>query len=136
MFVDEVDMHVIAGRGGRGCVAFRREKFVPRGGPSGGDGGHGGSVWLVGEASRNTLFHLRFTSLFAADRGRHGEGSNKTGKSGGDLEVPVPLGTQVRDAETGDFLGEVLADGERLLVAAGGGGGRGNARFATPTNQA
>ncbi len=101
-------------------MAFRREKFVPRGGPSGGDGGDGGSVWLVGEIGRNTLFHLRFTSLFAAERGRHGEGSNKTGRTGGDLEVPVPLGTQVYDAEIGDFLGEILEDGQRLLVAAGG----------------
>ena len=121
-------------------MAFRREKYVPRGGPSGGDGGDGGSVYLVGDAAKNTLYHLRFTSLFSAERGRHGEGSNRTGKSGGDLAVPVPLGTQVYDAdsgaETGAMLGEILADGERLLVAAGGQGGRGNARFATPTDQA
>jgi GTP-binding protein len=139
-FIDEAFIHVRAGRGGNGCMAFRHEKFVPRGGPSGGDGGDGGSVWLVGDAARNTLYHLRFTSLFAAERGRHGEGSNRTGRSAGDLEVPVPLGTQVYDVESGAekglLRGEILADGERLLVAAGGSGGRGNARFATATNQA
>jgi GTPase len=136
IFLDEATIHVRAGRGGNGCVAFRREKYVPRGGPSGGDGGLGGSVYLVGHANRNTLYHLRFASLYPAQRGRHGEGSNKSGKSGEDLEVPVPLGTVVYDEETGDLLGEVLTDGERLLVAAGGQGGRGNARFATATNQA
>ncbi|HEX6900002.1 MAG TPA: GTPase ObgE [Thermoanaerobaculia bacterium] len=136
IFLDEATIHVRAGRGGNGCVAFRREKYVPRGGPSGGDGGEGGSVYLVGHANRNTLYHLRFASLYPAQRGRHGEGSNKSGKSGEDLEVPVPLGTVVYDEETGDLLGEVLRDGERLLVAAGGQGGRGNARFATATNQA
>jgi GTPase len=135
-FLDEATIHVRAGRGGNGCMAFRREKYVPRGGPSGGDGGDGGSVYLIGDAAKNTLYHLRFTSLFSAERGRHGEGSNRTGRSGGDLEVPVPLGTQVHDAETGAMLGEILADGERLLVAAGGQGGRGNARFATSTDQA
>jgi GTP-binding protein len=136
IFLDEATIHVRAGRGGNGCVAFRREKYVPRGGPSGGDGGLGGSVYLVGHANRNTLYHLRFASLYPAQRGRHGEGSNKSGKSGEDLEVPVPLGTVVYDEETGDLLGEVLQDGARLLVAAGGQGGRGNARFATATNQA
>ena len=117
-------------------MAFRREKYVPRGGPSGGDGGDGGSVFLVGDANRNTLYHLRFASLYAAQRGRHGEGSNKSGKSGEDHEVPVPLGTVAYDRDTGAMLGEILADGQRLLVAGGGRGGRGNARFATATNQA
>jgi GTP-binding protein len=117
-------------------MAFRREKFVPRGGPSGGDGGDGGSVYLVGEAQRNTLYHLRFASLYPALRGSHGEGSNKTGKTGDDLFVPVPLGTLVYDAETGELLGEILEDRQRLRVAEGGRGGRGNARFATATNQA
>jgi len=117
-------------------MAFRREKFVPRGGPSGGDGGHGGSVWLVGEIGRNTLYHLRFFSLYAAERGRHGEGSLKTGRSGGDLEIQVPLGTQAYDEETGELLGEILEDGQRLQVAGGGHGGRGNAHFKTATNQA
>ena len=136
IFLDEAAIHVRAGRGGNGCVAFRREKFVPRGGPSGGDGGDGGSVYLVGQTNRNTLYHLRFASLYPAERGRHGEGSNKSGKSGDDLEIPVPLGTVVYDKETDELLGEILADGERLLVAGGGRGGRGNARFATATNQA
>src|SRR3954453_7439059 len=107
IFLDEARIHVQAGRGGNGCMAFRREKYVPRGGPSGGDGGHGGSVYLVGQANRNTLYHLRFASLYAAERGRHGEGSNKTGRDGDDLEVAVPLGTVVYDAETGERLGEV-----------------------------
>ena len=95
IFLDEATIHVRGGRGGNGIVAFRREKYVPRGGPSGGDGGHGGSVWLAGDAGRNTLYHLRFASLYAAERGRHGEGSNKAGRTGDDLEVPVPLGTVV-----------------------------------------
>jgi len=136
IFLDEAILHVRGGRGGNGCVAFRREKYVPRGGPSGGDGGHGGAVVLVGDASLNTLFHLRFQSLYAAPRGRHGEGSNRTGKSGEDLVVPVPLGTQAFAADGGALLGEILHDGERLEVAAGGRGGRGNARFATATNRA
>ena len=136
IFLDEAAIHVQAGRGGNGCVAFRREKYVPRGGPSGGDGGEGGSVYLAGYANRNTLYHLRFASVYPAERGRHGEGSNKSGRAGDDLEVPVPLGTVVYDAETDELLGEILEDGQRLLVAAGGRGGRGNARFATATNQA
>ena len=117
-------------------MAFRREKYVPRGGPSGGDGGDGGAVYLLGDARKNTLYHLRLQSLYAADRGRHGEGSNKSGKSAGDLDIVVPLGTVAHDADSGELLGEVIADGERLLVASGGRGGRGNARFATPTDQA
>ena len=129
-------IHVQGGRGGDGCIAFRREKYVPKGGPSGGDGGHGGSVVLVGDRSKNTLFHLRFQQLYAADRGRHGEGSNRSGRSGGDLEIRVPLGTEVHDAEGDVLLGEILDDGQRLEVAAGGQGGRGNAYFKSATNQA
>jgi GTP-binding protein len=136
IFLDEATVHVRGGRGGNGCVAFRREKFVPNGGPSGGDGGHGGTVSLVGDARRNTLYHLQFQSLYAADRGRHGEGSNCHGKRGDDLDVPVALGTVVYDADTDEVLGELLNDGERLQVAAGGRGGWGNARFPTATNQA
>ncbi len=135
-FLDESVIHVQGGRGGNGCVAFRREKYVPRGGPSGGDGGHGGAVWLVGDSSLNTLFHLRFRQLYAAERGRHGEGSNRTGRSGDDLEIPVPLGTQVYDAEGDVFLGELLEEAGRLRVAAGGAGGRGNSHFKSSTNQA
>jgi GTP-binding protein len=136
IFIDEAIIHVRGGHGGNGCVAFRREKYVPRGGPSGGDGGDGGSVYLVGQLNRNTLYHLRFQSLYAAERGRHGEGSNKSGKSAGDLEIPVPLGTIAYNEDTGEMLGEIVADGERLRVAGSGRGGRGNARFATATNQA
>lgn len=129
-------IHVRAGRGGNGCSAFRREKFVPRGGPSGGDGGHGGAVILIGDEGLNTLYHLRFRSIYPAERGRHGEGSNKTGRSGRDLEIKVPPGTQVFDSEDSTLVGEILGHGERLVVAAGGRGGRGNARFATSTNRA
>ena len=136
IFIDEASIHVRGGRGGNGCVAFRREKYVPRGGPSGGDGGDGGAVYLLGDARKNTLYHLRFQSLYAADRGRHGEGSNKSGKSAGDLDIVVPLGTVAYDDDSGELLGEVVADGERLLVCSGGRGGKGNARFATATNQA
>jgi len=135
-FVDEAVIHVEAGRGGNGCVAFRREKFVPRGGPAGGDGGHGGAVYLRGDAQMNTLQHLRFNPHYRADRGRHGEGSNKTGRSGEATFVQVPLGTAVVDAESGDFLGELLEDRQDLLIVEGGRGGRGNARFASATNQA
>ncbi len=135
-FVDEARIHVVAGKGGNGCVAFRREKFVPRGGPSGGDGGHGGSVILVGDAGLNTLYSLRNSKRVVAERGRHGEGSNRTGKTGSDREIEVPLGTIVRDAQTGELLGELIEPGQRLVVAQGGRGGRGNARFATSTRQA
>jgi len=136
IFLDEATIHVRGGRGGNGCVAFRREKYVPKGGPSGGDGGHGGSVWLLGQLGRNTLYHLHFTAVYEAERGRHGEGSNCTGRSGEDRDIGVPLGTVAFDGESGDRLGEVTVDGERLLVAEGGHGGRGNAHFATATRQA
>ena len=136
IFLDEAVVHVRGGRGGNGCVAFRREKYVPKGGPSGGDGGAGGSVFLVGEARLNTLYHLRFQSLYAAERGRHGEGSRRSGRSGDDLAIEVPLGTVAYEAEGGALVGEVLEDGARLLVAQGGRGGKGNAHFATSTHQA
>jgi GTP-binding protein len=136
IFLDEALLHVRGGRGGDGCVAFRREKYVPRGGPSGGDGGHGGDVAMIGDARLNTLYHLQFQSIYPAERGRHGMGAKRSGRAGEDLEVRVPLGTVVRDAESGELLGEVLADGERLTVAKGGRGGWGNQHFATATNQA
>jgi GTP-binding protein len=136
IFLDQARIHVRGGNGGNGCMAFRREKFVARGGPSGGDGGHGGAVVLVGDDQMNTLFHLRFASLYPGERGAHGLGANRTGRSGKDLEVRVPLGTQVFDESDGAMLGEVIHSGERLVVAAGGRGGRGNARFASATNQA
>ena len=136
IFLDEATIRVAGGHGGNGCVAFRREKFVPRGGPAGGDGGHGGDVWLVGDGGLNTLYHLRFRSIYAGQRGRHGEGSNRTGRCGAEHQVMVPLGTEVHDADSGELVGEVLLDGNRLLAARGGRGGRGNARFASPTRQA
>lgn len=134
-FIDEVRFSVRGGRGGDGCVAFRREKFVPKGGPSGGDGGAGGSVILVGDGNLNTLYHLRFRTLHAAQKGRAGEGSNRTGRSGEDLIIRVPLGTLVFDDATNAESGEILDIGQRLVIASGGRGGRGNARFASATRQ-
>jgi GTP-binding protein len=135
-FVDEVVIHTAGGRGGNGCVAFRREKYVPRGGPSGGDGGHGGSVFLVGDEGLSTLQHLRFHQRYDAERGRHGEGSNRTGKSGDSIDVPVPLGTIVFDEASGERRGEIVEHGARLEVARGGRGGRGNAHFASSRRRA
>ncbi len=141
MFVDEVDIHVVAGDGGNGCLAFRREKFVPRGGPSGGDGGPGGSIFIVASPHTNTLINYRFHPEFDAGRGQHGMGSNCTGKAGGDLELAVPLGTLVYE-KTDDpehpwkLLADLAGQGDRVLVARGGHGGRGNARFASATNRA
>lgn len=135
-FIDEVRFHVLGGRGGNGCVAFRREKYQPKGGPAGGDGGAGGSVALVGDTNLNTLYHLRFRTVRGAPSGRHGEGSDKTGRSGDDLDIRVPLGTLVYDEDGDVLLGEILEGEQRLVVAAGGRGGRGNARFKTATRQA
>ncbi len=135
-FIDEAVLDVLAGAGGNGCMAFRREKFVPHGGPSGGDGGDGGSVILVGSSGSGTLYRLTFPARYHAERGRHGEGSNRTGRSGGDLLIPVPLGTEVHDAKSGEALGEILAEDERLVVARGGAGGRGNARFKSARQRA
>jgi len=135
-FVDEVTIYVEAGDGGSGCVSFRREKFIPRGGPDGGDGGDGGSVFLVADASLNTLVDLRRRQGFRARRGKGGMGRNMTGRSGEDLLVRVPVGTRVRDEETWESIGELLREGERLLVAQGGFHGIGNARFRSSTNRA
>jgi GTP-binding protein len=136
VFIDEVKIYVKAGDGGNGCLAFRREKYVPRGGPSGGDGGQGGSVYLVASPHQNTLLHFRFNPEHKAERGRHGEGSNRTGHEGKSIDVLTPVGTVVYDADTGEKLHDFTAPGERFLVARGGRGGRGNARFATSTHQA
>jgi GTP-binding protein len=139
VFVDEVDIHVAAGHGGRGAMAFRREKFVPRGGPSGGDGGPGGSVYLVANANLNTLLNYRFQKIFSAGRGGHGEGSNRTGKNGADIELQVPTGTVVYERmDDGEYVqvADLTEDGERVILAKGGLGGRGNASFATSTNRA
>lgn len=136
MFIDEVRILIKAGDGGNGCLAFRREKYVPRGGPSGGDGGRGGDVYLVANEHHNTLLHLRFNPEHKAERGRHGEGSNRTGRNGHDVEVAVPVGTVVFDSESGEQLFDFTEPGQRFLAARGGRGGRGNARFASSTHQA
>jgi GTP-binding protein len=140
MFVDEVDIHVFAGAGGSGSLSFRREKFIPRGGPDGGDGGHGGSVFIVATPTKNTLVDFRFHPEFKAGRGHHGEGSNRTGQSAEDLEIPVPLGTLVFEKVPGTDelrqLADLAEEGQRVLVARGGRGGRGNARFVSSTNRA
>jgi GTP-binding protein len=141
MFVDEVDIHVAAGNGGRGCLSFRREKFVPKGGPDGGDGGAGGSVYVAASPRKNTLVDFRFHPEFEAERGRHGQGANKTGRTGRDLTIDVPVGTLVfvRTPESDEppvLLADLAADGDRVLVAQGGRGGLGNARFVSSTNRA
>jgi len=136
MFLDRVKIHVKAGDGGNGVTAFRREKFVPRGGPSGGDGGVGGSVFIEADEGLNTLLHLRYNPEHKAERGRHGEGSNRFGKDGEHVTVRVPVGTQVFDADSGDLLFDFVEAGQNYLVAKGGKGGWGNAHFATPTKQA
>jgi len=136
LFIDEVIITVKAGDGGNGCMAFRREKFVPRGGPSGGDGGRGGDVIMIASTHHNTLLHFRFNPEHNAQRGRHGEGSQRTGRDGTDVELPVPVGTVVYDAETGEQLYDFTHPGERYVVAKGGKGGKGNARYATSTHQA
>jgi GTP-binding protein len=138
MFVDEVDIHIIAGSGGDGCLSFRREKFVPRGGPDGGDGGAGGSVYVAAIATKNTLVDFRFHPEFKARRGQHGQGSNRTGQTAADLDVTVPIGTLVYDKSDGArrLLADLAEEGQRVLVARGGRGGRGNARFVSSTNRA
>ena len=136
MFVDEAKISVKAGDGGNGCVAFRREKYVPRGGPSGGDGGNGGSVYLEANPNDNTLLRYRYNREFKADRGRHGEGSNCTGVSGDDLILKVPVGTLVYDEQNEEVLADLKGPGQRVLVAQGGKGGRGNQHFAKPWHQA
>ena len=136
MFVDEARITVIGGDGGNGCASFRREKFVPRGGPDGGDGCNGGSVVLVADPELNTLLPFRYRSIFRAERGRHGEGAERTGKSGDDLEVHVPVGTLVSDASSGAVLADLAHPNSRVPIARGGRGGRGNARFASATNRA
>lgn len=135
-FIDEATIWVEAGDGGNGCVSFRREKFIAKGGPDGGDGGDGGSVYLVATDALNTLADFRFQRKFRAERGHNGMGSNMTGKSGGDLRVPVPVGTLVRDADTQELMGDLVSSGQELLVAKGGFHGLGNTRFKSSTNRA
>jgi GTP-binding protein len=136
MFIDEATIRVKAGDGGNGCMAFRREKFVPRGGPSGGDGGRGGDIIMESSERHNTLVHFRFNPEYQAQRGRHGEGSNKTGRQGEDVLLKVPVGTTVYDQDTGEKVYDFSRPDERVIVARGGRGGRGNARFATPVHRA
>ena len=135
-FVDEAYIRVEAGDGGGGCVSFRREKYIPRGGPNGGDGGDGGSVFLVADVNLNTLVDFRHRRRHRAERGQNGMSSNMTGRSGKDLVIRVPVGTRVFDEETEERIGELLSDGERLLVAQGGFHGIGNTRFKSSTNRA
>jgi len=135
-FIDEVKIWVKGGDGGRGCVSFRREKFIPRGGPNGGDGGKGGDAILMAREGLSTLLDLKYQQHYRAARGEHGKGKNQQGKSGEDLIIPVPLGTVAKDRETGEVLKDLTQEGEQFVAAKGGRGGRGNARFATSTRQA
>src|SRR5215831_9794052 len=136
MFVDEIDVFVKGGDGGAGCISFRREKFVPRGGPDGGDGGDGGSMLLEADPAITTLLDFHYQRHYTAERGQHGKGANKHGASGSDTILRVPLGTVVSDRDTGERLGDLTAPGERVVVARGARGGRGNARFVSSTNRA
>lgn len=136
MFIDFARIKVKAGQGGSGCVSFRREKFVAKGGPNGGDGGKGGSVILVGDRNLNTLIDFRYKKNFAAGRGQHGMGSDKTGKKGSDIFIKVPLGTLIKDVATGEIFADIVENDQKFIAAKGGRGGRGNARYVTSTNQA
>ena len=136
MFVDEIEIFVKGGDGGAGCVSFRREKYVPYGGPDGGDGGHGGSVWLEADPALTTLLDYHYNRHYQAERGQHGKGANRHGAGGDDLTLRVPVGTMVTDRATAETLGDLAAPGQRILVQAGARGGRGNARFASATNRA
>ncbi len=135
-FVDTAQIVVQAGDGGRGCVSFRREKYVPRGGPNGGDGGNGGNVYIEASRSFRTLVDQRYQRLYRAGRGEHGRGKDQHGATGRDVTIKVPPGTVIADTASGDILGDLTEEGQRVLVARGGRGGRGNARFATATHRA
>src|SRR5687768_774664 len=136
MFVDYAVINVIAGTGGSGAESFRREMGVPRGGPSGGNGGRGGDIFIVGDKQLATLLDFQYQNLYKAERGEHGQGKSRFGKDAEDLYLRVPIGTVIKDADTGDVIGEIVEEGQTLLVAKGGRGGRGNEAFATPTRQA
>ena len=135
-FIDEVKIFTCSGAGGRGCVSFRREKFVPRGGPDGGDGGNGGSVIIVADSTRINLIDLKYNNRFIGKRGVHGKGSNKHGRAAPDTFVHVPPGTLIKDPETGVLIADLTEKGQRFVAAKGGQGGRGNARFLSSTNRA
>lgn len=136
MFIDHATIYVRAGRGGNGCISFRREKFVPKGGPDGGNGGNGGNVVIRADRNMTTLMDFRYKRTYHAENGEHGKGANKTGKSGGDIVLNVPCGTIVRDADTHEIIADLVEHGATVIVARGGKGGKGNAEFATSTNQA
>jgi len=135
-FIDEAKIFVKAGHGGKGCVSFRREKYVPKGGPDGGNGGKGGDVVIIASATHQTLLDLKYRQHHVAKHGGHGEGGNRTGKDSDNVEVVVPVGTVVKDVGTGELLADLISDGERFIVAKGGIGGKGNAHFASATNRA
>ncbi|MBN2279546.1 MAG: GTPase ObgE [Candidatus Marinimicrobia bacterium] len=135
MFVDYTKVYVKAGNGGDGSISFRREKFVPKGGPAGGDGGNGGDVIIIGDANLNTLQDIKYRKSYKAENGEPGQGANKKGREGQSVEIKVPVGTVIKNEETGAIVADIVADGETIIVAKGGNGGFGNARFATPTNQ-
>ncbi|MBL8491423.1 MAG: GTPase ObgE, partial [Rhodocyclaceae bacterium] len=135
-FFDEAKIEVVAGDGGNGAVSFRREKFIPRGGPDGGDGGRGGSIWAIADRNLNTLIDFRYTRLFRAERGENGRGSDCSGRSGGDMELRMPVGTVIKDFATGGVLADLDADGKKALIAKGGNGGLGNLHFKSSTNRA
>jgi GTP-binding protein len=136
MLIDRAVVRVVGGTGGSGASSFARFKYKPKGGPDGGDGGHGASVYVRADPNLATLLDYRYRTVWQADRGEHGRGKTQTGASATDIYLPIPPGTVVRDATTGDLIGEVIQPGDTLLVARGGRGGRGNARFATSTHQA
>ncbi|MEK7307065.1 MAG: GTPase ObgE, partial [Nitrospirota bacterium] len=135
MFIDEVKIFVKAGDGGNGCVSFRREKYVPMGGPNGGDGGNGGNITIRTSSSVSTLLDLKYQQHYMAKRGGHGKGKDQHGKNGDDLHILVPVGTLVKELESGELLVDLTREGEEFICARGGRGGKGNARFATPTNR-
>lgn len=135
-FIDEIRIKVKAGDGGNGCVSFRREKYVPRGGPDGGHGGDGGNIVFKGDSSKHTLYDLNYLHIYKAEKGQHGRGKDQNGKNGNDLIIKVPLGTVVKDAESSEIIAEILVDGEEKIVVKGGKGGRGNIAFATSTHRA
>ena len=135
MFIDRVVVNVRAGNGGSGIISFRREKFVPMGGPDGGDGGRGGDIIVVGDSNLSTLLDYTYRDSWSAEDGEHGSGSNRTGRSGADVVLPVPIGTIIRDLKSSELVGEVIEHGDRIVVARGGRGGKGNAHFATATHQ-
>ena len=135
-FIDEAEIYVKAGDGGRGCVSFRREKYIPRGGPDGGDGGKGGDVWIIADNGLISLLDFKYKKHYTAERGEHGQGSNCAGKGGEDIVIRVPVGTVIKDPETGEIVEDLTVNGQSIIIAKGGRGGKGNAFFVSSTYQA